>query len=142
MAIFGLMTLFPLQVFATSAYDIVFNQAFVLHPVTLAMAVAGATISYGYPDEVDEKLSRKRIFWGIVWSTFIALVVTSLSIDFMGWDWAEHRQGPLAGLLAATLRVMWPMIKSAIPDFLRNWGGRGASVTKADAANKESEPNG
>ena len=121
---FALMALFPFKVYASDAYDIVFNQALVLRPVTVAMAVTGAVISYGNPDDVDEKMSRKRVLWGIVWSSFMALVLTSVGLDFMGWDWADKRQGPIAGLLAVSLRVLWPIIKSAVPGFLLNWGKR------------------
>lgn len=98
------------------------NNMFMLRPVTIAMAIAGASLSYML---TDKQVSRAKMFKGIVWFSFLAIVATALAPNMLGADWIDDKQAPFAGALAAIMQNVWPIFKESLPELFRKLLGIG-----------------
>lgn len=98
------------------------NSMFVLRPITIAMAVAGASLSYML---TDKQVDRKTMFKGIVFFSFMAIVATALAPDVLGAQWIDAKQAPFAGALAAIMQNLWPIFKEYLPELFRKILGLG-----------------
>lgn len=89
-------------------------------PLTVvAMAAAGATISFAYGEPVK---SRKKLFTLALANTFIATIAVAVIPKAFGWDWADARlEPPLAGLVAVGARWFVPQFISLVPEVLKKF---------------------
>lgn len=87
-------------------------------PLTvIAMAAAGATISFAYGEPVR---SRRKLFTAAIANTFLASIVVAVLPKAFGWDWVDPRlEPPFAGLVAVGARWFVPQFISLIPEVLR-----------------------
>lgn len=87
-------------------------------PLTvLAMAAAGATISFAYGEPVK---SRKKLFTLAIANTFIAAISVAVVPEAFGWSWVSDKlEPPLAGLVAIASRWVVPNFIDLVPEVLR-----------------------
>ena len=87
-------------------------------PLTvLAMAAAGATISFAYGEPVK---SRRKLFTLAIANTFIAAISVAVVPEAFGWNWvSEKLEPPLAGLVAIASRWIVPNFIDLVPEVLR-----------------------
>lgn len=102
---------------------ITINSMFVLKPITVAMAIAGASLSYVW---TDKRVDRKTMLRGIVWFSFLSVVATALAPEMLGAAWIDEKQAPFAGALAAIMQNLWPMFKNKLPELFDKVTGTGA----------------
>lgn len=114
------------------------NSMFVLRPITIAMAVAGASLSYML---TDKRVPRTTMFKGIVFFSFMAIVATALAPDILGAQWIDAKQAPFAGALAAIMQNLWPIFKEYLPELFRKILGLG-EYSKAKIDRKALEATG
>ena len=87
-------------------------------PLTVvAMAAAGATISFAYGEPVR---SRRKLFTLAAANTFVAAIAVAVIPQALGWEWVDARlQPPLAGLVAIGARWFVPQFINLVPEMLR-----------------------
>lgn len=87
-------------------------------PLTvLAMAAAGATLSFAYGEPLE---SRKKLFTLAIANTFLAAILVAVIPQALGWEWTNtNLEPPLAGIVAIAARWVVPNFIDLVPEVLR-----------------------
>lgn len=87
-------------------------------PVTVvAMAAAGALLSFAYNVDGDEEMPRKKLFILVMANTMLACAAVAVLPQWLGWSWNSSKiEGSLALLFAALARFVIPWGLGLVPE--------------------------
>lgn len=90
-------------------------------PITVvAMAAAGALLSFAYNIEGDDKMPRRRLYVLVVANTMLACAAVAVVPQWMDWSWNSPKiEGSLALIFAALARFVIPLGLKLIPEMGR-----------------------
>lgn len=87
----------------------------------IAFAFAGTCLSYCWDSDDLPELSKPQMYRRIAVTTFLTTAMVALLPQWLGWEWSDKLNIPLAMFVSASARFVIPIGISLAPAIMRKW---------------------